>query len=170
MLSFQCSALCEQLLFSFQSRIALPGHDVQSGLHLSQTAGFTGLPEPLVAELEVVLQLFAPLSKITDGANTSLVSQLLVGMIELTLQLSHAGVSSFLTSSAQESLIGSFQLLDLSLCLVSGSYSRFQFRGQVSYSKSMDSSVEESLLSAFPCPDWFGLALAASLTRALSTA
>ncbi len=36
--------------------------------------------------------------------------------------------------------------------------------------KSMDSSVEEPLLSAFPCPDWFGLALAASLTWALSTA
>ncbi len=34
----------------------------------------------------------------------------------------------------------------------------------------MDISVEESLLSAFPCPDWFGLALAASLAWALSTA
>ncbi len=34
----------------------------------------------------------------------------------------------------------------------------------------MDSSVEESLLPVFPCPDWFGSALVASLARALSIA
>ncbi len=37
-------------------------------------------------------------------------------------------------------------------------------------SKSMDSSVEESLLLVFPCPDWFGSALAASLAWASSIA
>ncbi len=37
-------------------------------------------------------------------------------------------------------------------------------------SKSMDSSVEGSLLLSFPCPDWFGSALAASWARASSKA
>ncbi len=60
-LSLQFSALCEQLLCPFQSRITLPGHAGHSGLHLSQATSIAGLLEPLVAELELFVQLLAPL-------------------------------------------------------------------------------------------------------------
>ena len=66
MLSFQFPALSEQLLFSLQSPIVLLEGGVQSVLSQSQTAGVTGLSEPLIAKLEAVFQLFATLCKSLD--------------------------------------------------------------------------------------------------------
>ena len=55
------------------------------------------------------------------------------GKVKLTVQLDHSSLGSALTSSSQELPVGSLQLLDLGLGLLSGSYGSFQFRDQVSY-------------------------------------